>query len=592
MAQAWSDINAVNQRMRPPARSRSRLLSTLFVGCLAISACGQTLQDYFTNRVTVSTAQGKLTGDNSGASVEPGEPAPAGEAGGHSLWLRWVAPTNGVATFETSASLFDTLLGVYRFSSTNDTALDQLLPVTWSDDAVGLEFESSVSFGAVAGQSYEIVVDGFYGATGFVELGWSFNPIPGPPPVFVSIPPDQAVNIGDNVTLTAVLTNLGNAKLKWAFNGVEIDAATTTNLSIPNFQATNVGRYELKLILQKDSYTLPPTELQINTEGANSALARPKLLETSASRLVGEDGSHAAAGLAGIRKALFAAAGVGVVRGYNGSQVFNTVFSPTDTNAPPHCGVIGGAPYWLMYQPPANGTLSLDTVGSSYDTVMEIYTFNGALTGYQDLISLDCSDNAPGLDTASRVHAPVDTSRQYVLVVDGVNGARGTAWLNYSLNTNQPPQPPTLLAPPVTNYVAAGGSVTLAPALAGAAPMSFVWRKDARPFPSTKSASLVLTNVPLSSSGSYILGATNDLGGLEVTVPLRVVVPTQPTISLTPQTLQLGFPTTSGQLYTVMQAAAISGPWTTCSELIIGTGQFFSTNFPPIGTGFFRILIQ
>ena len=559
--------------------------------CLASPSSAQILQDYFTNRVTITNVSGQVTGNNTGATIEPGEPLHAGKPGGHSLWMSWVAPSNGVVTFETSGSGFDTLLAAYRFGSTNDTALSQLLPVSWSDDSQGLDFESSISFGAIGGQAYEIAVDGYYGAMGEVELNWSFVPTVKQPPIFVSVTPDFAANLGDTVMLTAVLTNIGAAQFQWLFNGRELPQATDTNLVIASFQSTNVGRYELDVSVSGQDYTLPGTELQINTEGLSNVLARAKLLDTPTSPLKGEiNESSAVVSYRGVTT--LSGTALGVARGYNGTQIFNTIYSPSNTNDPPHCGFIGGTPYWLLYQPPVDGTLTMDTVGSSYDTVMEFYTFNGTLTGYQDLISLDCNNDAPGLGTASRVQSPVVASRQYVVVVDGVNGASGTAWLNYSLDTNQLPQPPTLLTQPLTNVVVVGANVTLAPDLAGAPPLQFAWSKLGAPLSGQTNAFLFLSNVVVSAEGSYTVAVTNDLGGLTATLPLRVLVPTVSTLSRSATGFEMSFPTATGQIYTVMQAPSLNGPWVPWFGAIPGDGSVFSTNISAADTSFFRVLIQ
>ena len=89
----------------------------------------------------------------------------------------------------------------------------------------------------------------------------------------------------------------------------------------------------------------------------NTHRGADKLLDSSASPLLlGDDGHGINLLLPLVRKNAFipAAGGsaIGVVRGYNGSQVFNTTLATTDPTEPPHCGVAGGASYWLMYQPP------------------------------------------------------------------------------------------------------------------------------------------------------------------------------------------------------------------------------------------------
>src|SRR3954469_1203446 len=176
------------------------------LGWLAVSWPGESqaasFQDMFTNRETVTATSGRLDGDNSAASVELNEPRHGGKAGGHSLWISWVAPADGVATFVTDNNNFDTLLSAYYFNTTNDTTLDKLHEAARDDDLVGLGQGSEIQFGARAGQRYEIAVDGFHGAIGSFRLRWDFINTTSAPPIIVSTPADAALKLGDNVTLT------------------------------------------------------------------------------------------------------------------------------------------------------------------------------------------------------------------------------------------------------------------------------------------------------------------------------------------------------------------------------------------------------
>jgi len=562
----------------------------IILGCLhGTERCqAQSFQDMFTNRETIITAQGSLGGNNTTATVEPGEPLHGGKTGGHSLWISWVAPTNGVATFETEGSGFDTLLGVYYLASTNDTALTNLIEAARADDSEGFERESEVQFGVLAGHRYEIAVDGYFGATGDVQLDWSVDGTPGPPPIVLSTPPDRAVRLGDAVALSVVVTNTAGAQFKWYFNGNELPATTTT-LSIPNMQVTNIGRYKLQIDVAGVQFFAIPTELQINSEGVANSLAQSKLLDSPSTPLIGVGGGPL---LLSSSKQLRPLGPSPVVRGYSGSQIFNTTYGTVDTNEPPHCGVSNGVSYWLTYQPPTNGTITLDTIGSTYDTVMEVYTYNGPLTGYQGLISLDCNNDASGLNGASRVIVPVVKTRQYIVVVEGVNGARGTAWLNYQLDTNRPPTAPTLLSPPTTRVVAPGTSLSLAPDLAGTPPLQFSWKKNGTPIPGDTSSSLFLPNVTMPDSADYIVTVTNDLGNLTATLPLRVVIPPQCDLAQIPTGFRLTWGSVTGQLYTVEEAIALTGPWLAWTNSIMGDGQIRSVDFTGTDTRFLRLRVQ
>ena len=573
---------------------RSFRLATVFIvlGWLFLIPAGaQELQDYFTNRLTYTSIVGDLTGDNSTATIEVGEPKQVGKTGGHSLWISWVAPTNGVVKFQTEGSTFDTLLSAYYFNSTNDSTFDKLVEVARADDSEGFGFESEIEFGVLAGQRYEIGVDGYFGATGSLELSWDFQAVSIPPPVVISTPVDRSANLGGPVSLTMVLTNAANGQYKWYFNGNEL-GITTTNLFIPSLQVTNVGRYKMQVRVDGVDYFTVPVEIQINTDGASNTLARGKILDASATPLIGNTGGGGPLLRIAGMSPLGGSGPTGVVRGYNGSQIFNTTYAMVDTNEPPHCGISGGTSYWLIYQPPTNGTITLDTIGSAYDTVMEAYTYNGSLTGYQDLISIACDNDGVGTNGWSRVRFPVVKSRQYIVVVEGVTNGRGTAWLNYSLNTNQQPTAPTLLARPNTVTVSQGSPATLAASLAGSPPLRFSWKKNASPMPGTTAPGIFFPSTSMGDTADYVMTVTNDLGSLTATLPLHVVIPPQCSLTTVSNWLQFSFQTVSGQRYTVEEAGAVVGPWQPRSDFYLGNDQPLVLYLSRGGSKFFRVRVE
>jgi len=122
--------------------------------------------DLFDNRISLSGASAIANGNNEDATSEVGEPVHAGITGGKSVWWSWTAPATGLVTITSSGSSFTTLLGVYTGSSVNHLNLVGNSP--------GLN--NTFSFEAIAGTTYQIAVDGYYGATGAVTL--SIAPTP------------------------------------------------------------------------------------------------------------------------------------------------------------------------------------------------------------------------------------------------------------------------------------------------------------------------------------------------------------------------------------------------------------------------------
>src|SRR5439155_20619937 len=113
--------------------------------------------------------------------------------GGRSVWYTWTAAASGPTTFDTRGSSFDTLLGVYILPGGE---VDE----QGSNDDVSLtDRTSSVTFNAVSGTTYHIVVDGFNdgfdAAMGSVQLNWRGPGAPNdvlPPTVRMTSPANGA----------------------------------------------------------------------------------------------------------------------------------------------------------------------------------------------------------------------------------------------------------------------------------------------------------------------------------------------------------------------------------------------------------------
>ena len=96
--------------------------------------------DDFAAAQLISLEKNWIGGRTIGATKEPGEPNHGGNAGGHSVWYRWIAPKDGLAVFDTfdiepsywPDTTFDSTLAVYRGES-----VDALTLVAGNDDHGG-----------------------------------------------------------------------------------------------------------------------------------------------------------------------------------------------------------------------------------------------------------------------------------------------------------------------------------------------------------------------------------------------------------------------------------------------------------------------
>jgi hypothetical protein len=119
--------------------------------------------DAFAAPVMLSAEQPTAVGSTSLATVEPGEPAHAGQRA-RSVWFDYTPDRDGTVGIDTCGSSFDTVLAVYT-----GTQVGGLTGVAADDDA-GCGAASHVSFAAQAGVRYRIALDGFEGASGLYEI--------------------------------------------------------------------------------------------------------------------------------------------------------------------------------------------------------------------------------------------------------------------------------------------------------------------------------------------------------------------------------------------------------------------------------------
>ncbi len=121
--------------------------------------------DAFAGAQTIPTSPASVSGNTACATKEPGERSHAGNAGGRSVWYRWIAPSNATVIINTETSTFDTLLAVYRLSG------QSLVLVAENDDIVPQVVRvSQVVLSAQAGVEYRIAIDGWGGEFGSYRL--------------------------------------------------------------------------------------------------------------------------------------------------------------------------------------------------------------------------------------------------------------------------------------------------------------------------------------------------------------------------------------------------------------------------------------
>lgn len=255
--------------------------------------------DAFDAAQTVEGASGQIDGTNSGASKEASEPDHAGEAGGTSVWYRWIAPAGGTLIIDTDGSDFDTLLAVY----TGQT-LGFLDEVASDDDHIVIAPRSRVVVEAVAGRAYRIAIDGYAADSGTIRMRW------------------------------------------------ELAAAAPVN----------------------DSFS----------------------------------------------------AGV-PISGTVGPIITTNARATKQPGEPDHAGTVGGASVWYRWTAPASGSVTFDTDGSDFDTVIAVYV-GDAVNALTEVAS---NDDEPSIYPRSAVTFAAAGANRYHVAVDGYEGEVGRISLQW-----------------------------------------------------------------------------------------------------------------------------------------------------------------
>lgn len=420
--------------------------------------------------------------DNRAATFDVGEPRHDGKPGGHSLWVVFVPTQSGTASILTQGSTFDPVLAVYTLEPGNpgDAFFSRLKLRASNDDTPPNpggqgRLEAAAQWVANKGQAYYIALDGYGGRTGTSRLSLAFRDMP----ILDLLPwekaDDRALRLGDSLSLDSRASALPlSFELQWHFNNQPIPGETNSVFKIEELGVENVGLYHY-VISDANGGVISsnPVEIQVNEEGEVGVLARDKMLDFA--------DDLALAGPVFVASARPMARNPrpqdGLSRGYKGTQIFNTTYGQRDPDEPDHCGVRGGSSFWYQYQPPESGDLTVDTLGSNYDTVLAVYRYEPPLKGYADLVPVGCDNDSVVGTGLSRLTIAVQKGTSYLIVVDGVNGANGRAFLNYLLKTAVE-GPLAIVQQPKPQSVRPGETLRLSVIAGGDGPFEYQWFKD------------------------------------------------------------------------------------------------------------------
>jgi hypothetical protein len=215
-----------------------------------------------------------------------------------------------------------------------------------------------------------------------------------------------------------------------------------------------------------------------------------------------------------------------------------------DTGEPNHAGNAGGASVWYSWTTPSSGSVIIDTAGSSFNTLLAVYTGSTV----SSLTSV-ASDNGSLGNGASRVIFSTTSGTTYRIAVDGNNGAMG----NVVLNWIEPTKPVFTLQPQSqTKYQ--GQAVTFTATAVGNPSPTYQWQFNSSNIPGATSSSFAISSISTNDAGNYSLVASNSYGSTNSAPAALTVLTSQATLSapiVTNNAFQLTVSEVTGLRYAV-----------------------------------------
>lgn len=240
-----------------------------------------------------------------------------------------------------------------------------------------------------------------------------------------------------------------------------------------------------------------------------------------------------------------------LLSGSQGSTNGTNIRGTKESGEPNHAGNAGGASVWYHWTAPASGSVTLDTVGSTFDSALAVYTGNSV-----NALTSVASDHASAGNGASRVVFTATSSTIYRVAVDGWNGAVGNATLNWTQ-----PSAPIFTVQPQSQTVYQGNNVTFTANAIGTPDPTYQWRSTNVNISGATSSSYSITSVQTNHAANYTVVATNTSGSVTSVVAVLTVLTSEATLSgpiVTNNTFQLTVSLVSGLNYIIQANTNLS----------------------------------
>lgn len=396
------------------------------------SCIGSPTNNSLSCATVLSGSAGTVYGDNYSATLEISEPGTALICA--SVWYKITPTGSGTASFDTDGSDFDTVLTLYRSSSVTGT-YGSLSYLAESDDYSSSDRTSYLGGQTInSGYTYFIRVAGYWSTStstcsrGSISLAWSMNVTA--PVVAPGAPTNVTATGGSNAATVSWNAPSSNG-------GATITSYTATSSPAGYSCTTSTLTCVITGLNNFVSYTFSVTARNSIGAGASSLQSNPVIF--------GYQNDNVAGALV-----------ISV-----GTTYSNNSQSTAETGEPNHAGMAGGKSMWFKYSSATLKSVTLNTSGSDFDTVLAVYSSSSQATysGFQVVQEND--DDPNGLGGSSVLSFVAQPNIVYYIAVDGYDAwdgpESGAITLNVSAENISISSPPTRV-----NAAAISGGATIA----------------------------------------------------------------------------------------------------------------------------------
>ncbi len=240
----------------------------------------------------------------------------------------------------------------------------------------------------------------------------------------------------------------------------------------------------------------------------------------------------------------------GILGGFTNHVAGTNTGYTREPGEPRHENRLGAKSAWISWLAPGSGTVTMTTLGSSFDTVLSIYTG----TVVSNLVRVAGNDDANDFIVQSSVSFPAVAGVNYNIAVDGFSATAGGV-IEFQMEMED--RRPRIVTQPQSQTVNQGRDATFAVVATGTGSMTYQWRFNGTNIANATNSTYTRAAVLGAHAGIYTVVVANAFGPV-VSAGATLVVRTAPNITAQPANAFVE----PGQTATFAVVAAGEGPLT------------------------------